>query len=311
MTALAEVAAYLPALSVPIEDLAGRLELEPRQVKVFRRFHGLASVPRQAPGETLADLLVGAAGGLSGLPGRERDVRYVLHARGMPVASPYPVNPIRDVASRLGLRSASVFTVTHQACATSLLAVDVAGRLLAADGVPGALALVLAGEKTWTRDAEIVPETSLFGEGAGACLVTTDGPRDRVLSYVSRSRGDFDGRLTEDPALLLRFQREYPESLAEVLLSAVERAGLTLADLELVLPHNVNSVSWRQLARRLGIPLDKVLLENVPVTGHSFAADAFLNHATATARGLLTPGRPYLIAAAGLGATFSAMVLEH
>lgn len=311
MTALAEVAAHLPARSVPIEDLAERLELSPRQVTVFRRFHGLGSVPRQAPGETLVDLLLAAAGELTGLAGREADVRYVLHARGMPVAVPYPLNPVREVAATLGLHRAVVFTVTHQACATSLLALDVAGRLLAADGEPGALALVLAGEKTWTRDAELVPETSVFGEGAGACLVSADGPRDRVLSYVARTRGDFDGRLVEDPALLARFQREYPESLAEVVLCAVERAGLRLDDLSLILPHNVNSVSWRQLARRIGYPVERVLLDNVPVTGHSFAADAFLNHRTAAGRGLLVPGEPYLIAAAGLGATFSAMVLRH
>ena len=54
MTALAEVAAYLPALSVPIEDLAGHLALEPRQVQVFRRFHGLVAVPRRAPEEPCA-----------------------------------------------------------------------------------------------------------------------------------------------------------------------------------------------------------------------------------------------------------------
>lgn len=311
MTALAEVAAHLPALSVPIEDLAEALELAPRQVRMYRRFHGLAAVPQQRPGETLADLLVAAASGLTGLAGRERDVRYVLHARGMPVAAPYPVNPVREVRRRLGLPRAVTFTVTHQACATSLLAVDVAGRLLAQDGVPGAMALVLAGEKTWTRDAQVVPDTSLSGEGAGACLVTVDGPRDQVLSYVSRTRGDFDGRLAEDPALLARFQREYPELLAEVVLGAVEKAGLRLDDLGLILPHNVNSVSWRQLARRIGFPVERILLENVPVTAHSFAADAFLNHATAARQGRLEPGVPYLIGAAGLGATFSAMVVRH
>jgi 3-oxoacyl-[acyl-carrier-protein] synthase III len=73
----------------------------------------------------------------------------------------------------------------------------------------------------------------------------------------------------------------------------------------------VNTVSWRRLARRLDFPLERLVLDNVPVTGHSFAADAFLNHRTAEERGLLEPGRPYLIAAAGLGATFSAMVLRH
>lgn len=311
MTALAGVAAHLPALSVPIEDLADYLELAPRQVQVFQRFHGLAAVPRRKAGETLADLLTGAAQGLSGLAGHEDRVRYVLHARGLPVASPYPVNAVREVAHRLGLGRAGVFAITHHACATNLLAIDAAGRLLADDGDPDALALVLAGDTIWTKEAEYVPEISVFGEGAGACLVTADGPRDRVLSYVTRSRGEYDGRIMDDPELLARFQREYPEALADVVLGAVERAGLSLDEISLILPHNVNSVSWRRLARRIGYPIERIVLDNVPITGHSSTADAFLNYATAVERDLFEPGRPYLIAAAGLGATFSAMVLSH
>ena len=238
-------------------------------------------------------------------------MRYVLHARGSGLHAPYPANPVREVADRLGLHRAGVFTVTHQACATNLLAIDVAGRLLAADGDPDGLALVLAGDAIWTKEAEYLPEISVFGEGTGACLVTADGPRDRVLSYVTRSRGEYDGRIMDDPVLLARFQREYPDELADVVLGAVEQAGLTLTDVGLILPHNVNSVSWRRLARRIGYPVERIVLDNVPVTGHSSTADAFLNHRTATERGLLEPGRPYLIGAAGLGATFSAMVLCH
>jgi 3-oxoacyl-[acyl-carrier-protein] synthase-3 len=77
------------------------------------------------------------------------------------------------------------------------------------------------------------------------------------------------------------------------------------------LPHNVNLVSWQRLGRQIGIPVDRILLDNVPVTGHAFCADAFINYQTAARRGLLRPGDRYVIAAAGLGATFSAMVFEH
>lgn len=309
MTALAAVSAYLPAQRVSIVDLADRLALTGTQVKVFQRFHGLSEVCRDSG--TLLDLLERTVGTLAELRGNEHRVRYVLYARGMPAAVPYPLNPLHDVCRSAGLGHAQAFTVTHHACATSLLAVDIAGRLLAADGDPAALALVLAGEKTFTRDAELVPETSLFGEGAGACLVSADGERDRVLSYVTQLRGDFDGRLVEDADLLARFQREYPEALAAVIEAAVRRAGLGLDELRLILPHNVNAVSWRRLCKRIGYPIERVLLDNVPLTGHSFAADAFINYQTAAQRGLLRAGDYYLIAAAGLGATFSAMVLRH
>lgn len=310
MTALDAVSAYLPEQRVSIEDLADRLGLTPVQVKVFRRFHGLSEVCR-LPDGTALDLLARATAGLEALRGREQQVRYVLYARGMPAAVPYPMNQLHELCQQFGLGHAIAFTVTHHACATGLLAVDIAGRLLAADGDPDALALVLAGEKTFTPDAELVPETSIFGEGAAACLVRADGPRDRLLAYVNRLRGDFDGRLVEDPELLLRFQREYPLLLAEVILTAVDRAGLRLPDISLILPHNVNAVSWRLLCRRIDYPVERVLLDNVPVVGHCFAADAFINYATAAERGLLRPGDHYLVAAAGLGAMFSAMVFQH
>ena len=310
MTALAAVASYLPEHRVPLEDLADKLGLRAETVRVFRRFYGLAEVCRE-PGGMPLDLLAAAAAALDGLRGQEHRVRYVLYARVIPAPVPYPLNPLHDLCRTLGLQHAIAFAVTQQACGAGLLSVDIAGRLLASDGDPDALALVLAGEKTFTLDAELVPDTSVFGEGASACLVGADGPRDRMLAHAARVRGDFDGRLATDPELALRYAKAYPELLAEVLLAAVEQAGLRLAEISLILPHNVNGVSWRRVCRRIGFPIERVVLENMPHTGHCFAADTFINYRTAADRGLLHPGEHYLMAAAGLGAIFSAMVFTH
>lgn len=306
MTSIEAVSSYLPQQRVTIEDLAERLELTPRQVRVFRRFHGLAEVRREPDG-TLLDLLVAAVSRLDGLRGNEHRVRYVLQARGMPAAVPYPMNPVHDLCRLFGLDHAMAFTVTHHACATGLLAIDLAGRLLTADGDPDALALVVAGEKAFTRLAELVPDTSLFGEGSGACLVRLGGQRDQLLSYYTVIRGEFDGRLVEPE----QYQREYPDLMASVVLRAVADAGLELSDIGLILPHNVNAVSWQRICRRIGFPVERVLLDNVPITGHAFAADAFINYRTAAERDLFSPGQHYVVAAAGLGATFSAMVFRH
>ncbi|MFD0746840.1 3-oxoacyl-[acyl-carrier-protein] synthase III C-terminal domain-containing protein [Phytohabitans flavus] len=220
-----------------------------------------------------------------------------------------PAQPLDTMCRLLGLDRAVAFTVTHHACATGLLAIDLAGRLLA-ESPPDSLALVVAGEKAFTYDARVVPETSVFGEGASACLVGRDGPRDRLLAYAANQRGDFDDEVTTD---IGRFQEEYQASLMAAIHTAVERAELALGDIDLVLPHNVNIVAWQRLCRRIGYPVDRVLLDNVPLTAHVFCADAFVNYQTARTRGLLRPGDRYLVAAAGAGrgATFSAMVFEH
>ncbi|MCX5215065.1 3-oxoacyl-ACP synthase [Kitasatospora sp. NBC_00240] len=309
MTALLAVADHLPTGRTPIEDLAEEFGLSPMQIKIFRRYHKLGEVARDPHG-TLLDLLRGAVAGLPALRGREHQVRYVLHARTLPTVVPYPHNPVQELCRELGLDRATVFAVGHHACASGLLAIDAAGRLLAADGDRDGLALVLAGEKAFTPEAGIVPDTSFFGEGASACLVAPTGERDRVLSYAADLRGEFD---SDEPERALEFQRIYADALAEAILAAVGRAGLTMEAIGVILPHNVNNVAWHQVCRTLGYPRERVVLDNVATAGHVFCADNLVNHRTARERGLLRPGQPYVMAAAGAGrgATFSAMVLQH
>ncbi len=321
MTALEAVSVYLPPVRTPIESLAGSLGLTDMQVRIFGRFHGLKEVGRD-PDASLQAMLMKAAAGLVALRGQEHRVRYVLYARTMPVVAPYPVNPLHEVCRALGLDHALAFTVTHQSCASGLLAIDMAGRLLAADtvhtsdkadgpdGQAGPLALILSGEKAFTREAQVFADTTIFGEGAAACLVSAFGARDRLLAYASNVRGEFDSATGENNTQL---QREYRPSLAEVMRQALDEAGLTLDDIRLVLPHNVNVVTWQRMCLLLKFPLDRVLLDNIPTSGHVFCADVFANYKTACERGLLQPGDRYLAAAvgAGGGATFAAMVFEH
>jgi 3-oxoacyl-[acyl-carrier-protein] synthase-3 len=307
MTALAAVGTFVPAGRVPIESYADAFELTPMQVRVLRRYHKLGTAARST--ESLTGLLRLALADLALSAETAARVRYVLYARTLPVVVPYPHNPLHDALAAAGLGHAQAFAVGHQACASGLLAIDLAGRLLQADG-DGALAVVLAGEKAFTGEAGFVADTTIFGEGAAACLVAASGERDRLLSYVARLRGEFDGELDEVAA---EFQRIYHDALGEAVTAAVAKAGLRLSDIAVILPHNVNQVAWQRTCKRIGFPLDRVLLEHVADYGHVFCADAFINHRTAVERGLLRPGDRYVIAAAGagLGATFSAMVFEH
>ncbi|WP_405089961.1 3-oxoacyl-ACP synthase [Micromonospora sp. NBC_01392] len=312
MTAVDAVSVFLPTRRVPIESLAAPLRLTEMQIRLFRRFHGLTEV-RHDPDLSLTDLLRHAVDGLTALRDVAHRVRFVVYARAFPVVAPYPANPLHDVCRAVGLGHALAFTLTQQSCASALAAVDVAGRLLAAEPHPPGdepLALVLTGEKAFTRDAQFIPETSVFSEGASACLVSAHGRRDRLLAYAVAQRGEFDVAGGASPA---RFQREYRPALAEVIGRALARTGTTLADLRLILPHNVNLMTWKRLVKLIGFPLDRVLLDNVTGAGHVFCADAFVNYRTARERDLLRPGDRYLVAAvgAGDGATFAAMVFEH
>ncbi|MFE6038309.1 3-oxoacyl-[acyl-carrier-protein] synthase III C-terminal domain-containing protein [Streptomyces sp. NPDC056452] len=309
MTAIEAVSAYLPPQRVPVSELGPRLGVDAGQMRVYRRFYGFETVCYD-PGASLTDLLVGAADKVLARSERGR-VRYLIHARTLQLVAPHPANPLHEVRDALGLDHAVAFAVTQHACASGLLALETAGRLLASDGDPDALALVLTGEKAFTASAQIMPDVAFMGEGAAAVLVRAGGGRDRMLGYATRTHGQFSAGQHLGPELTAEYRSLYQDAFAEVVLAAVGTAGVALADVALLLPQNVNRTSWTRLCRKLGYPVDRLLLDNLPVLGHCFCADPFIAYGTARELGRLKEGDLYLMAAVGLGATFSAMVFRH
>lgn len=310
MTSLREVAGFWPETRIPVREILRKNDLSPARIKLYEKYFGFHEVRVTEKADPALQLLC-AAERLRDLKGNEHRVRFVLQARTMPVATPYATSPVHEVRDRLGLRRARACCVTQHACASGLLAVELAGRLLAADGDPEALALVLTGEKAFTAGARVIPGTAVMGECAAAALVGLDGPRDRVLSYATQTRGEFEGRMPQSTDIAA-FQDAYPGALADVVRAAVAGAGLDVSDIDLFLPHNVNRMSWLPVLRRLGLPgKDRLFLENLPKIGHCFGADTFLNYLTARDKGALRPGRRYVMTSVGIGATFSAMVFEH
>lgn len=300
MTGLREVAVHVPP-SVTLASLADRLGLSTMDVRVFARLHGLENVA-MAPDLDWPGQLLAAAAGLGGLDDVRDRVRYVIAARSELPAARREAFPLDGVATRLGLRDdVMCFVLAEHACASGLLAIDLVTRLLARDREPGGLALIFAGEKASDPRVQLIPDMTVMAEGSAAVIVDPAAPRDRVLAYATGTPETAD-RSYEDG---------YPERLAEVMTEAVTKAGLTWDDIALILPHNVNKVSWVRTMRVLGRPIDLVHTDNIAVQAHSFSADPFINYVDARDAGRLRPGDAYLMTASGIHSVVSAMVFRH
>ncbi|MEU7823704.1 3-oxoacyl-[acyl-carrier-protein] synthase III C-terminal domain-containing protein [Catellatospora sp. NPDC049133] len=310
MTSLAAIASFHPPHRVSIADYLSRHGVDEAQTKVYERYYGFSEI-RIAEGMGFAEQMLAAAARLAELPRVRHRIRYVIQARTMPIAAPYPTNPLHAVRSALGLAHATAFCLNQQACASGLLAVEVAGRLLERDGDPEALALIFVGEKTFTSSAQVLSFTAVMGESTAAVLVAPgDGP-DTVLSYASQIHGRYYLGPRMPAELQNQFADGYADALAEVIRAALDGAGLAIDDIKLILPHHVNRMSWVRVLRKLGIRGgDRLFLDNLASTGHCFAADPFLNRETAGEKGRLRSGDRYVMTSVGLGATFSAMVLS-
>lgn len=309
-TTVHAVHAYAPTRCVTVEDVAGGLGLNRHQTRLFRRVHGQATL-REDPAQPLLDLITAAARDAVRTVADTDDIRYLIFAHTIQSVAPSYLDPATAAARELGLRRATAFALTQQNCATGLAAVDLAGELLRADGNPRWRALVLTGEKTFSRIAQLVENTSIMGEAAAACLVGVGGSGLRVRSYVVHSHGQHADIFRPSPASRAEFSDTYVERLVQVIRATVTQAGLDLTDIDLIVPHNVNTSSWLRALPELGIDRRQVYLDNVERYGHTFCSDPFLNLTTLRATDRLVPGGRYLLTSVGLGATYAAMVVEH
>jgi 3-oxoacyl-[acyl-carrier-protein] synthase III len=311
MTSIEVVASYLPETRVLVSDYLRQHGMSKSRILMHERFFGFSTIPLD-PDAGLADHLVHAVRALPDFESYRPRIRYVIQARTMPVVAPHPVNPLRDVCARLELSQAHAFCLTQHACASGLLAVEVAGRLLETAGAPDALALLMMGEKAFTAAAKVITDTGVMGEGTVAVLVSAVGKRDRVLGYAARTHGKFHGGAWMEPDIDADFHADYHSYLAEVMTAAVEQAGLGFDEVDLILPHNVNRMSWLRVLKSLGIRgTDRLYLDNLASCGHCFGADSFINYQSALREGRIGPGDRCLMTAVGLGATFASMVFQH
>ena len=301
------IGAFVPDTTVSVEEVGGLTGLTASQVHFYSRFLGLDRIAT-APGVSLAEML--SAAGEPALRGTDRgDVRFIIHAHTGQHAAPPSWNVLEQVRCSLRLPNATVLGVSHQNCVIGLYAFQIA-RYLLHDSEPHQKALVVIGEKVVARSSYLIPDTTIMGEAAAACLIGRSPRGDQIVGQATRVLGRFYQGIGGSADLKAEYKSIYLSTLTQVMRQALARAGVATSDLTAVLPHNVNRMSWKRVARELGVPVDRIYLDNVARLGHCFGADPIINLATARAAGLVGPGDLVLLASAGLGASFGATVVR-
>jgi 3-oxoacyl-[acyl-carrier-protein] synthase-3 len=178
--------------------------------------------------------------------------------------------------------------------------------------------VLLIGADFTTRivDWEDKRTAPLFGDGAGAVVL---GPAAGEVGGIGPIILGADG--SGAPAIQIdhsdrKLRMDGPEvyrnavaRMSESTVAAVQRAGLTLEDIDLFVYHQANGRILRALAEKLQLPSERVVdvIENL---GNSSAATLPLGLAAAEREGRLRPGARVVLSAFGAGYTWGAGVVE-
>jgi 3-oxoacyl-[acyl-carrier-protein] synthase-3 len=204
----------------------------------------------------------------------------------------------------LGLPHVPVMGVAQLACNAMQGCIRLARALIVAEPALEHVLCVCADRFPPDANREIV--YNLMSDGASAVLVSRGGGRNRILGSTQITRGVYwDGESSHDQLVA-----SYFPLARQVILDGLGQAGLAVAALDLLIPHNINRKSWDILSQVVGISPSKIFTDNIARVGHVVASDNVINYVDAMAAGRVRPGDKVAWFVTGFGAHWSCTVLE-
>lgn len=185
------------------------------------------------------------------------------------------------------------------------------GQILA-----GANRVLLIGSETLSRFVDWQDRTTavLFGDGAGAVVLEGSDKPGGLLGWSLAADGSLEHLLSCDlPGTIFMKGREVFRKAVDAMMSAcdeaLERAGLTIGDIDLLIPHQANTRIISTAAQRMGVPPEKVV-EVLSWTGNTSSASIPTAMVDAIDNGRVKAGDRLLLVGFGAGMTSAGAILE-
>ena len=192
--------------------------------------------------------------------------------------------------------------------------------------------LVIAAE-CLSRITDYTDRTScvLFGDGAGASVVQASDEPDTGILYTTLRADGSGGEMMILPAggsrrppshetvdrrehyMVIRGREVFKFAvlkMQELIEECMNVLNLTVDDVRLVVPHQVNTRIIDAATRRMGFPPEKVFL-NIEKYGNTGGASCAMAYHEARSQGAFGPGDVAILVAFGGGLTWAAAAIKH
>lgn len=317
---IAGTGSYLPANIVTNEDLEARLETSDEWI---RSRSGIKRRHIAADDQFTSDMgLIAANNAMDMAAIKASDIDLIVVA----TTTPDKVFPSTAciIQRKLGIHGCAAFDI-HAACAGFVYALDVANRFIRTGGAKKALVI---GSETYSRILDWNDRTTcvLFGDGAGAVVleasdtpgimsshIHADGQFEELLHVPAGISNGYDIVRAESAFIQMSGHEVFKKAVST--LDAMARETLDLnniphSELNWFVPHQANLRIIKAAAKKLEIPMDRVV---VTVDEHANTSSASIPLAldTAVRDGRIQRGELVLFEAFGAGFTWGSTLLRY
>jgi 3-oxoacyl-[acyl-carrier-protein] synthase-3 len=313
---------YLPRQRVTNQDLAAQLAakgVETSDEWIFSR-SGISARHFAAPEELSSDLAVAAAKQALSMAGKApHDIDLVIVASSTPDFYGSFPSTACIVQRKLGMANNSAAFDVQAVCSGFVYAVSVADAFIKSGAHKNVLVI---GAEVFSRILDFNDRTTcvLFGDGAGAVVLAAseepgilatklhaDGSYADILSVPGNlANGAIAGSgfLYMDGPAVFKLAVSVLEQVAG---EALDHAGMTADQLDWLVPHQANIRIMKSTARKLHLPLEKMVV-TVDQHGNTSAASIPLALDAAVRDGRIKPGHNVLMEGVGGGFTWGAVL---
>ena len=222
---------------------------------------------------------------------------------------------------KLGITNGCPVFDVQAVCSGFVYALTVADAMIRSGA---ANRVLVVGSEVFSRVLDFNDRTTcvLFGDGAGAVVLEAsdqpgilasqlhaDGSHVGILCVPGNVYG---GEVMGDPLLKMDGQAVFKLAvgvLEKAARATLDKAGLTEADIDWLIPHQANIRIMQSTARKLKLPMDKVVV-TVAEHGNTSAASIPLALDHAVRAGQVKPGQTVLLEGVGGGFTWGAVLLK-
>ncbi len=293
----------LPDKIVTNDDLAARMDTDDEWIRTRTGIE-----ERRIGGSTTEHAVEASRHALERAGVDAADLDLVILATTTPDRTVPATSP--GVALALGARCGAVDL--NAACSGWVYGLVMANGLIAS----GMDRILVAGAETLSRIVDWEDRTTaiLFADGGGATVVeATDGPGD-LLGWDLAADGSTEKHLYAETGSYIEMNgkevfRHAVTLMTDSAVRALEQAGLTADDVDLVIPHQANVRIIDACCKRLGIPTEKAVV-TLPFMGNTSAASVPFTLDHAIAQGRLSDGDVVLFSGFGAGMTAASAVMR-
>ena len=222
--------------------------------------------------------------------------------------------------NKLGANGGIAFDM-QAVCTGFVYALSVADSMIKTGAAKCAL---VVGSEVFSRILDFKDRTTcvLFGDGAGAIVLEAsdtpgilasdlhaDGKHVGILCVPGHVSG---GAVSGDPVLKMDGQAVFKLAvgvLEDAARAALTKAGKTEKDIDWMIPHQANIRIMQSTAKKLKLPMDKVIV-TVDQHGNTSAASIPLALDYGVRNGKIKPGQTLLLEGVGGGFTWGAVILN-